>query len=209
MRQTLVRLVLAILVAGALVRTTAPALAHPHVWVTAKAEVVYEGSNIVAIQNHWTFDEFYTAMAIEGLDKNGDGVYSREELADLARTNMAGLKEFDYFTFAVLGKEKLAFWEPTDAWLEHKDGVLTLHYRLPLEKPIPAATKGFAVAVYDPSFFIAFEMAKDSPVTLAGAPAGCKITFGQQQPEKDPNMPADSTFTQPATRAAFVSCDKS
>lgn len=206
MLHTLIRLVSAIIIFGALARPSAPAEAHPHVWVTAKAEVVYEGGNVVAIEHHWTFDEFYTATAIEGLDKNGDGVYSRDELADLAKTNMEGLKEFEYFTFAVLGKEKLAFAEPRDAWLEHKDGILTLHYRLPLAKPVPASAKGFAFAVYDPSFFIAFEMAKESPVTLTGAPPGCKIAFGQQQPPDDASQPVGSTFSSPATRAAFVSC---
>jgi ABC-type uncharacterized transport system substrate-binding protein len=35
---------------------------------------------IVGIRHAWTFDEFYSAMAVQGLDTNGDGVYSAEEL---------------------------------------------------------------------------------------------------------------------------------
>ena len=30
---------------------------------------------IIGIRHAWTFDEFYTAMAVEGLDANKDGVY--------------------------------------------------------------------------------------------------------------------------------------
>ena len=52
-----------------------------------------------ACSHKWMFDEFYTAMAIEGLDKNKDGVYDREELAELAKVNIEGLKDFAYFTF--------------------------------------------------------------------------------------------------------------
>ena len=80
--------------------SAAPALAHPHVWVTASATVLYEHNTITGLQQAWTFDEFYAAMAIEGLDKNNDGVYDREELAPLAKVNIDGIKEFDYFTYA-------------------------------------------------------------------------------------------------------------
>ena len=162
-----------------------PASAHPHVYVTSKAEVVYEQGRITAIQHHWTFDEFYTAMAIQGLDTNNDGIYSREELAELAKVNMEGLKEFDFFTAATLGDKKVAFAAPTDPWLEHKDGVLTLHFKLPLAAPLPTDAVGFQFAIYDPSFFIAFELAKGEAVTLAGAPAGCKITVGEMTQSAD------------------------
>ena len=98
---------------------------------------------------------------------------------------MDGLKEFDFFTFAKLGDAKIAFGAPVDYWLEHKDGILTLHFRLPLKQPVAADAKGFQFAVYDPSFFIAFELAKGDAVTLAGAPADCKITVGEMAETAD------------------------
>jgi len=189
--------------------------AHPHVWVTAKAEVVYDQGQIVAIQHHWTFDEFYTAMAIQGLDKNGDGIYSRDELAELAQVNMDGLKEFDYFTYALVGKTAVAFSPPVEPWLEHKDGVLTLHFKLPVTKPIPASTPGFSFAIYDPSFFIAFELAKGQAVTLAGAPLGCSVRVGDEEKTTPPAgaVPDDlagSVFSGGVTtKSAWVTCAKS
>jgi len=192
--------------ASALLVQAHGASAHPHVWVTAKAEIVYEKGQIAAIQHHWTFDEFYTAQAIEGLDKNGDGIYSREELAELAQVNMQGLKEFEYFTYATRGKERVAMAEPVDPWLEHKAGLLTLHFRLPLAKPLPGDVKGFSLAVYDPSFFIAFEMAKDAPFALVGAPAGCKITFGAAVETETSEQSNGSVFGSPATKAGYVTC---
>lgn len=159
----------------------APALAHPHVFVTTNATVVIENGAISAIDHVWTFDEFYTAMAIEGLDTNKDGKYSREELAELAKTNMEGLKEFQYFTYPKLEKSDLRLADPKDYYLEHNNGVLSLHFRLPLEKPVLTDAKGFNFTVADPSFFIAFEMAKSDPVKLsAGAPKACKVSLGDQ-----------------------------
>ena len=202
----------ATLVLAALVPLTS-AQAHPHVWVTAKAEVVYDKGAIVAIENHWTFDEFYTAMAIQGLDTNNDGIYSREELAELAKVNMEGLKEFDYFTFAKLGTAKVDFNAPIEAWLEHKDSLLTLHFKLPLKAPVAAGGGGFTFANYDPSSFIAFEMAKGEAVSLKDAPAGCKVAVAEVEESAD-NKTLAGAFSQQmggmggTAKSAFVTCAK-
>jgi hypothetical protein len=42
-------------------------------------------------------------MAVQGLDTNGDGVFSAEELKPLAEANVKPLKDFDYFTFVYVG----------------------------------------------------------------------------------------------------------
>lgn len=156
-----------------------PAAAHPHVWVAVETTVLYETGRIVGLRHRWTFDELYTAMAIQGLDANGDGRYDRQELAELAQVNIDGLKEFAYFTQAKLGKRELPLAAPADYWLEYENDILSLHFTLPLAEPVLAEASGFAFAVSDPSFFIAFDLAKDNPIRLsAAAPAGCKTAIG-------------------------------
>lgn len=95
------------------------ASAHPHVWVSVETTVLVEQGAVVGLRHRWTFDEFYTAMAIQGLDANKDGVYSREELAELAKINMDGLKEFSFFTFPRLGDRALDLAPAQDYWLVH------------------------------------------------------------------------------------------
>ncbi len=174
--------------AVALALSLAPqiAVAHPHVWVTVEATVAYTGGNVIGLQQRWTFDDMYTAMAIQGLDKNGDGTYDREELTELAKVNIEGIKQFDYFTHAKLNDSDLKFVEPKDFWLDYKDSVLTLNFTLPLEQPLPAETPGFSFAIYDPSFFIAFDFAKDKPVKLGeGAPANCALDIDAAPSDDD------------------------
>lgn len=155
------------------------ASAHPHVWVTMQAMVLYENGKIAGFQQRWTFDDMYTAMAVQGLDVNGDGVYSRDELKELAQVNIDGLKEFGYFTVAKLGETKLKLALPKDYWLDYKDNILTLNFTLPLAEDVLADAQGFSFAVYDESFFIAFDYAKEQPVTLgAGVPPGCAADLG-------------------------------
>jgi ABC-type uncharacterized transport system substrate-binding protein len=163
------------------------AWAHPHVWVTYEVTVTAADGKITGIEHIWSFDDMYTTMAIEGLDKNGDGVYSREELAELAQTNMDGMKDFDYFTFAKAGSKPLAFAEPQDYWLEHDGKILKLHFRLPLKEPVAAASaEPVTFQVYDPSFFIAFEPEQTNAVKLApSAPKGCAAAFREAAADKD------------------------
>ena len=152
------------------------AQAHPHVWVVTETTVLYDNGTFVGIRHKWTFDEFYTAMAIEGLDKNNDGKYDRGELAELAKVNIEGLQESSYFTFPVLAGQQLKVRDARDYWLEHKDGILSLHFTVPFAHPVLAEAKGLTFSIYDPSYFIAFELAKTDPVRFSeGTPASCSI----------------------------------
>jgi ABC-type uncharacterized transport system substrate-binding protein len=99
--------------------SAAPARAHPHIWVEVETTIVQERGTFSALKQRWTFDEFYTAGAIDGLDTNKDGKLDSSELAELAKVNMEGLKEFDFFTFATLGGQRLTLGDVKDYLLEH------------------------------------------------------------------------------------------
>ncbi len=96
-----------------------PALAHPHVWVSVESKVLFENGAVTGLRLRWIFDEFYTNMAIDGLDTNNDGIYSRTELAELAKVNIEGLGQLGYYTHAKLASQRLSFDAPKDYWLDH------------------------------------------------------------------------------------------
>jgi lipoprotein-releasing system permease protein len=52
-----------------LLRAAGAASAHPHVWVTMKAEVVYapDGS-VTGVRHAWTFDDMFSVFATQGID---------------------------------------------------------------------------------------------------------------------------------------------
>lgn len=173
---------------GSMFTGAAPASAHPHVFVTAKTTVHVAQGTITGFEHVWTFDEFYTAMAVQDLDKNKDGKFDRGELHELAKLNIEGLKEFKYFTFATLGGQELALVDPKDGeyWAENNNGILSMHFKVMLDKPVLTDAKNFQVGIYDPSFFIAFELDEKEPVKLSsGAPASCKATVGTPKQDAD------------------------
>ena len=154
----------------------APALAHPHVWVTAKAELVYApDGKVAAVRHTWTFDQAYSAFVTQGLDKNNDGKLTPDELKDLAKVNTDSLADFEYFTHLKANGAKQAFDAPREPTMAFENGAATLSFHLPLKKP--AANKAVALEVYDPGFFVAFAMAEgEDAVKLANAPKGCAAT---------------------------------
>ena len=110
------------------------ASAHPHVWITATSELLYaEDGSITGVRHAWTFDDMFSAYAVQGLEAKKKGAYTREELGPLAQTNVESLKEYAYFTFARADGKKERFNEPVDYYLDYKDTVLTLHFTLPLK----------------------------------------------------------------------------
>jgi ABC-type uncharacterized transport system substrate-binding protein len=170
------RWVLALLVAGGIAFGATGAQAHPHVWITAKSELIYAADGTVAgVRHAWTFDDMFSTYALQGIEAKTKGAYSREELAPLAQTNVESLKEYNFFTFAKADGKKERFLEPVDYFLEFKDSLLTLHFTLPVKTPFKA--KQLALEVFDPAFFIDFKYADQDPIKLVGASADCQMKF--------------------------------
>lgn len=95
------------------------AVAHPHVFVEARSKLIFDDEgNAVAVKHIFRFDDAFSAFAIQGFDTNQDGVYSREELAELAKVNVESMADFGYFTFGDNTRVELDFAAPTDYWLE-------------------------------------------------------------------------------------------
>jgi ABC-type uncharacterized transport system substrate-binding protein len=152
------------------------AQAHPHVWITASSELLYDADGTISgVRHAWTFDDMFSTYALQGIETKNKGVYSREELSSLAQTNVESLKEYGFFTFARADGKKEKFQEPVDYYLEFKDAALTLHFTLPLKTPVKP--KELVLEVFDPSFFIDFTLAEKNPIKLVGAPAACQMKF--------------------------------
>lgn len=144
------------------------ALAHPHVWITMKSDVlVSPDGTVTGIRHHWAFDDMFSAFALQGLESKVKGQFTRAELAPLAKVNVDSLKEYDYFTYATADGKKVELLPPTaDYWLDYTDSVLTLTFTLPVKTPVKA--KELEFAIYDPSIFIDFEFDKKDPAKFVG-----------------------------------------
>ena len=151
--------------------------AHPHVWVDMRSDVVFNADGkISGVDVEWTFDDGYAAEALDGMDTNGDGEYSQEELVPLTKENMDSLKDYKYFTYMRVGENLLPTETPIRAGQTYNGKKLQLHFEVPLKTPFDPRQRDFMLKVYDPEFFIDFEYLKKDPVGIESeVPNGCKV----------------------------------
>ncbi|MBS7805672.1 DUF1007 family protein [Rhizobiales bacterium TNE-4] len=173
----------------------APVQAHPHVWITAQAEILYNpDGSVAAIRHVWDFDEAYTAFATQGLDTNKDGKFSRDELKALAQENAESLHEFDFFTSLKIDGKRPAFGQPKDYFMEMNGQLLRFVYVLPLEKPVKAKTS-LSLEIADKSFFVAFNLTEgEGAVTLVGAPQGCTVRINRPKTQVPQQTLSEQAF---------------
>ncbi len=157
--------------------TSVPARAHPHVWVTAQTEILYDDAEQIAGLRHiWTFDELYSAWAVQGLEEDY-GEVGPEQLRELAETNATSLVEFGYFTDARIDGENHDFAPPVDYDMVYENGSLTLTFTLPLSEPA-RPDNAFVMEIYDPTFFVSFTIDEgDDAIRLVGGPQSCAKTI--------------------------------
>jgi ABC-type uncharacterized transport system substrate-binding protein len=184
---------------------TAPALAHPHAFITVHATAQFAAGKLTALRQVWTFDEMYSQQSLEDIKPDSKGRYGRAQLAELAKVNIEGLKEFNYFTTVKTTAVAGTFTEPKEYFLELvevtdppgpeaamgeatrsavKAKALRLTFVLPLAQPVAVDSQGAEIAITDPEIFIWFTLAKDG-VKLAGAPADCQAIVPPQGPKID------------------------
>jgi ABC-type uncharacterized transport system substrate-binding protein len=149
--------------------------AHPHVLIDSHLEVLFNTQGqVVDITNIWDFDDAFSAYAIQGYDSKHDGNPTRGDLQPLAETNLQSLADYDYFTRMKIAGANVAFAHPKDYFDVFAHEKLTLHFTLPLAKPLDVRGEMLEVDVYDPAYFAAITFAKERPVTLTGATGNCE-----------------------------------
>ena len=205
-----IRCVLIPFLSGALLATTAGRVeAHPHVWISVIEELLYapDGS-VAAVRQIWTFDEMFSAFAMQGIAQKTPGLFTREELQPVAKTYLDGLKDFGYFTYAKLNgeKQKDAFADPIDYFADYdsKQAAFNLTFTLPFRTPVPA--KSLEVQIFDPQLFFYLSFARFEPVRLTGAPQQCRALVKTAADDGAPAIGNIAGMVTTSTSTIWVKC---
>lgn len=156
-----------------------PAEAHPHIFIDAKVDVVFnDAGRIASLRHHWTFDTAFSVWMVQGLDTNGDGIVSSEEMQDLADENMVGLADYGFYTFAGDGVD---FTPAGDQQMRYEDNRVTLDYSINATVPVAPGSR-FELGVYDAEYYVAIGFADVSDVALVNAPDDCSTELVPPRP---------------------------
>ena len=158
-----------------------PVLAHPHVWIESTTAIGFDDAGLInAMGIAWTFDEFYSLAAVDGLDKNKDGKYDAAELKELGSTYLVNLSKYQYFTVLELNGKSFAAGKAEKPIATFDKGRLTFAFRLPLSKSVDPKSNTLSFSSFDPTYYIDIQPAKAGGVQFGSkAPKSCNYKSRQ------------------------------
>ncbi|NWG46131.1 MAG: DUF1007 family protein [Alphaproteobacteria bacterium] len=161
-----------------------PAQAHPHSWIDLEVSVLFDGEGrATGLRQIWLFDEYYSAFALEGFDRDGDGAPDQALVEGLITEMVGNLADYQYFTEATLGGEAVALGRALPQGACLTENRLEMTVEVPFATPQPVAGRPLRYAVYDPTYYIEI-LHSDGPasIRLEAAPAGCAATLEEPAP---------------------------
>lgn len=141
--------------------TAGPALAHPHIFVDAGIEVVFNAAGQAeAVRLSWTYDELIslTLVSERGLDADFDGALTAEEAAALNGFDMNWQPGFEGDSYALLGTAPLLLSGPSDWTVAYESGRITSTHLRRFATPVDLAGQGLLVQSYDPGYYTAYRV---------------------------------------------------
>lgn len=167
---------LAALFVTAAVLLPAPARVHPHVFAEAKLNVEIDGAGTVTKLSHvWRFDEIFSETVMFEFDKDADGKISIEEQAQVSKTIVESIGEYNYFEAVIDNGKEVKMAKPADLLAAFDGKTLVVSYSNTPVEPVKVAGK-VSFGIYDPTFYTAIDFLDDTDMQVAGAPAACKST---------------------------------
>lgn len=178
------RLAAAVLAMAGVAATTLPARAHPHVWVDVRNTLLFDDEGrVTGVRAEWLFDALFSAFALSEADADKDGAVSAAELVPLADGYLESLREFDYFMDVSSGGAVIGMEDATGGLAEDRDGRLWFAFTVPFASPVDAMLGDLEVRSYDPTYYVALDMAESDAVALGPrAVQACRVAV---EPPKD------------------------
>jgi ABC-type uncharacterized transport system substrate-binding protein len=159
--------------AFALLLIPAPALAHPHVFVDASIEVIFDADRrATGLRIGWTYDDLFSLMIVEdrGLDPDYDSILTDTDKARLAGFDMQWEEGFPGDTYALLGGADQPLSSPSGFTASYDGGKITSTHVRMFDAPLAIETDPLVIQVYDPGFYTSYAIVT-APVLTGGA--GC------------------------------------
>ncbi|WP_198144828.1 DUF1007 family protein [Pseudorhodobacter aquimaris] len=160
--------------------------AHPHVFVDAKGTFIFaEDGRLAGVRIYWLYDAFTTLLLYEtlDLDKDGDGKLDAADLETVKRGETDWAPDYEGDTYLWVEGAKQVLSRPANASAQMHDDRIGVGFELTLENPVDMSDKSASLKIYDPIYYYAYSIDKDSP--LLDAPDGCAVQINRFTPDEE------------------------
>ncbi len=152
-----------------------PANAHPHVFIDAGLEVIFDDQGqLTHIKVTWAYDAFYSLLLTEefGMDADGDGALTPAEEAELTGFDAQWVAGFNGDLVAELDGQPLKLSGPLQPSARMVAGqIVSTHLREVSGTPMVAGDT-LSIKAFDETYYTAYALSL--PVKLVKAP-GCDM----------------------------------
>jgi len=146
-----------------------PAAAHPHIFIEEHVEVLFDQNNVTGVRMTWSFDELYSSMLRSDYTDTKKGPITAKDVKNLHEKAFNNLASVHYFTTMSLDGKPVTFGVPKDFTASfNADDKAIYSFVIPLTLPKAAANSLLEIAVFDPEYYVDFELAETDPVKSAG-----------------------------------------
>jgi ABC-type uncharacterized transport system substrate-binding protein len=190
------------LAATCLMLAPLPALAHPHIFVEARMEVLStDDGTISELRNVWRFDEMFSSSVLLDFDKNTDLKLDDKELAELGEVMRTSLEDFHYFTTITQDGKTIPIAKPDVIHVSYQDQQVLVFFAVKPKEPVHL--KGsMTFGIYDPSLYTAVDFPSDGDLVAEGKAFGaCKRMVVRPDPDEviaeNKNSLTDAFFNDP------------
>ncbi len=145
-----------------------PALAHPHIFIDARLEVLADDKgDVTELRNIWRFDEMFSSSVLLDFDKNTDLKLDEHELAELGETMRTSLADFHYFTTITADGKNIPIAKPDVIHVTYQDQQILVFFAVKPQTPLHLKGK-LTFGIYDPSMYTAVDFPKDTDLVPEG-----------------------------------------
>lgn len=151
------------------------AVAHPHVFADVSVVALFDKTGFVGVQNHWVYDEIYSAAMVAAADVNRDGKLSDQESRTLQKSILGPLEEQNYFNYVQVKTDFLKADAIDNFKANVKNGKLELDFVVRFAVPAATDYTMLVLVVADPTNYI--QMTTDMENSDAKAPAEIDVEY--------------------------------
>ncbi len=159
--------------------TVCDAAAHPHIFVEHKMEMLFDKSGLTGVRMTWAFDELYSTTLRTDYTSSKKGPITPKDIQNLRDQHFAPVAGKRFFTGAKINDERIKLTEFKDFTASFVNNKAVYTFTIPLTTPNPKADNKLELAVFDPEWFIDFELDNSVPVKTVdgdGVNAHCEAT---------------------------------
>ncbi len=161
-----------------------PAQAHPHIFVDAGADFLFDASGrLEALRITWTYDAFTTLFMFDtlDLDRDGDGRLDDADRAAIVLGETDWPPDYDGDVHLDVADIAHDLARPQNGAAELVEDRIVVRFDLPLTAPLEATGLQATLRLYDPGYYYAYSVS-GVPSFPAGSP-GCQATVIPFEPD--------------------------